>query len=150
MEIYILRSKIKKFLREQLGARTIINLIIILTFLPFYCGFNLFFNKYFDTSSLLNNEYVIGNRMSSIQGVLNDENIKYGNSYVDIQKQLFVEESGMVTIDPRILAMYQFLSDHGSPLAPYASTFIREADKYGLDWRLVASISGIESGRTNS
>ena len=53
------------------------------------------------------------------------------------------------TIDPRILAMNKFLSDYHSPMTPYAKTFIDVADQYGLDWRLVASISGVESAFGN-
>ncbi len=54
-----------------------------------------------------------------------------------------------VTVDPRIIAMRKFLEDYHSPMSPYAKTFIDEADKYGLDWRLVASISGVESAFGN-
>ena len=34
---------------------------------------------------------------------------------------------------------------YNSPLASYASDFVKSADKYNLDWRLVASIAGLES-----
>lgn len=54
-----------------------------------------------------------------------------------------------LTIDPRILALNKFLSDYHSPMAPYAKSFVDSADKYGLDWRLVASISGVESAFGN-
>jgi len=47
--------------------------------------------------------------------------------------------------DPRIIAMEEFLESYDSPLTPHSRTFINEADQYGLDWRLVASISGVES-----
>lgn len=53
------------------------------------------------------------------------------------------------TIDPRILALNKFLLDYHSPMAPYAEIFITQADKYGLDWRLVVSISGVESAFGN-
>lgn len=56
---------------------------------------------------------------------------------------------GLQTSDSRILAMRKFLSDYNSPMAPYADVFITEADRYGLDWRLVASISGVESAFGN-
>lgn len=39
----------------------------------------------------------------------------------------------------------EFLDSYNSPLADAAQTFVREADAYNLDWRLVASISGVES-----
>jgi hypothetical protein len=51
--------------------------------------------------------------------------------------------------DPRILAMAKFLGDYGSPMQPYAEVFVEEADRYGLDWRLVAGISGVESAFGN-
>jgi len=57
--------------------------------------------------------------------------------------------SRFLTIDPRIMAMSSFLTDYHSPMAQYANVFITEADKYGLDWRLVASISGVESAFGN-
>jgi hypothetical protein len=53
------------------------------------------------------------------------------------------------TLDPRVLAMNKFLTDYQSPMAKYAEVFITEADKYGLDWRLIASISGVESAFGN-
>ncbi|MCD4756417.1 hypothetical protein K8R20_02270 [bacterium] len=51
--------------------------------------------------------------------------------------------------DPRVLAMSEFLSDYNSPMQPYAEVFVVESDRYGLDWRLVASISGVESAFGN-
>ena len=50
------------------------------------------------------------------------------------------------TIDARILAMREFLTDYHSPMANSAEIFVAAADANGLDWRLVASISGVESG----
>lgn len=51
----------------------------------------------------------------------------------------------LVTSDTRVIAMNYFLLDYGSPMAPYAETFITVADEVGADWRLVAAISGVES-----
>lgn len=48
-------------------------------------------------------------------------------------------------IDNRTEILKGFLDSYNSPLAPYAGEFIRSADKYSLDWRLVAAISGLES-----
>lgn len=56
------------------------------------------------------------------------------------------QDHGIVTVDARATALRQFLSDYNSPMAPYASTFVEQADEYGLDWRLAAAISGVESG----
>lgn len=57
--------------------------------------------------------------------------------------------SRFITIDPRVLAMSSFLSDYHSPLAPYSKYIVETADSYGLDWRLVVSISGVESAFGN-
>lgn len=51
----------------------------------------------------------------------------------------------IVAVDPRAKKLEEYLAWHNSPLAPYAKVFVDNADKYGLDWRLVASISGVES-----
>ncbi len=45
----------------------------------------------------------------------------------------------------RVKILESFLNKYSSPLASYAKDFIDNADFYGLDWRLVASISGVES-----
>ena len=58
-------------------------------------------------------------------------------------------KSEIRTEDPRVIAMEKFLLAYNSPMYPYAKTFIEEADKNGLDWRLVASISGVESAFGN-
>lgn len=55
----------------------------------------------------------------------------------------------IITTDPRIIAMRNFLIDYQSPMYPYADVFVTEADKVGLDWRLVAAISGVESAFGN-
>lgn len=47
--------------------------------------------------------------------------------------------------DNRVQILRSFLLEYDSPLAPYAGDFIKNADKYSLDWRLVASIAGLES-----
>lgn len=47
--------------------------------------------------------------------------------------------------DPRVKILTQYLTKHDSPLVDSAHTFVEAADKYNLDWKLVASISGLES-----
>ena len=47
--------------------------------------------------------------------------------------------------DERIETLKRLLEYYDSPLEPYASHFVLEADRYELDWRLVAAISGAES-----
>jgi hypothetical protein len=53
--------------------------------------------------------------------------------------------AGIITSDGRVTALRQFLIDYNSPMYPYAHVFVAEADNYGLDWRLVTAISGVES-----
>ncbi|KKQ34249.1 MAG: hypothetical protein US51_C0046G0002 [Microgenomates group bacterium GW2011_GWA2_37_6] len=47
--------------------------------------------------------------------------------------------------DNRAQILRGFLLQYDSPLADNAEDFVRTADEYNLDWRLVASISGLES-----
>lgn len=47
--------------------------------------------------------------------------------------------------DERVKRLSLFLKSRNSPLKSYAQDFIRTADKYGVDWKLVPSITGVES-----
>ena len=51
-----------------------------------------------------------------------------------------------VKTDNRAEILHDYLMKRNSPLAPNAKDFIEQADKYNLDWRFVAAISGLESG----
>ena len=50
-----------------------------------------------------------------------------------------------IGLDSRVKILGNFLKQYNSPLTPYASEFVAMADKYNLDWKLVAAISGVES-----
>ncbi len=50
-----------------------------------------------------------------------------------------------VEADTRIRILRDYLAQYNSPLVSSSQTFIKAADKYNIDWRLVASISGVES-----
>lgn len=47
--------------------------------------------------------------------------------------------------DSRVKILEDYLNQFNSPLVGEASTFVRYADQYDLDWKLVAAISGVES-----
>lgn len=47
--------------------------------------------------------------------------------------------------DYREIVLRQYLEGHNSPLSEHAGSFVAYADEYGLDWRLVPAISGVES-----
>ena len=48
-------------------------------------------------------------------------------------------------MDNRAQILRDYLNMQGSPLADSAQTFVDSADRYNLDWKLVASIAGLES-----
>jgi len=48
-------------------------------------------------------------------------------------------------VDERYLKLHAYLTRINSPLADYSAQFIISADKYGIDWRLLPAISGLES-----
>lgn len=48
-------------------------------------------------------------------------------------------------LDKKAEILGKYLSKHNSPLQYHAQDFVDAAQKYGLDWKLVASIAGVES-----
>ncbi|MBI5282931.1 MAG: glucosaminidase domain-containing protein [Candidatus Solibacter usitatus] len=52
----------------------------------------------------------------------------------------------VVKTDPRMLRVKQFFLDRECPAHIYAEDFILAADQHDLDWRLLPSLSFIESG----
>lgn len=56
-----------------------------------------------------------------------------------------VLEKPEIQVDNRVIKLKKFLESYDSPLAEYANKFIEAADKYGLDWKLVPAIAGVES-----
>lgn len=53
--------------------------------------------------------------------------------------------NGLAPNDRRVQVLRSYISQYDPLLAASAPTFVTEADKYNLDWRLVAAISGVES-----
>jgi beta-N-acetylglucosaminidase len=49
-------------------------------------------------------------------------------------------------IDKRAQIIKDYLAKKNAPLEDSAQDFVDAADKYGIDWKLVVSISGVESG----
>ena len=48
--------------------------------------------------------------------------------------------------DPRQSRLERFFSERASPLVKHAADFLAAADRNGLDWRLLPSISIVETG----
>lgn len=49
------------------------------------------------------------------------------------------------TLDPRAKVLANYFKKYNSPLENQAQDFIDASDQYGIDWRLVPAISGVES-----
>ena len=49
------------------------------------------------------------------------------------------------TPDPRLSILTNYLSQFNSPLKDHARDFLDAADSYGVDWKLLPSIAGVES-----
>lgn len=47
--------------------------------------------------------------------------------------------------DKRAKILAEYFTSYNSPFEYHAQTFVDAADKYGLDWKLVPAISGVES-----
>lgn len=50
-----------------------------------------------------------------------------------------------VVEDKRVTILREYLKTKNSPLVPHAEDFIEAADAHGVDWKLVPSITGVES-----
>jgi hypothetical protein len=58
-------------------------------------------------------------------------------------------------VDPRLQLLEKFFESNDSPARPFSHFFLSEADRFHLDWRLLPSISYVEtaagkSGRNNN
>lgn len=47
--------------------------------------------------------------------------------------------------DRRVLALQTVFNRYNSPLSSEAENYVKYADKYGIDWKLLPAISGLES-----
>jgi hypothetical protein len=47
--------------------------------------------------------------------------------------------------DPRLAALERFFEERNCPLAEFAEDFLEASDRNGLDWRLLPSLSFVES-----
>ena len=69
--------------------------------------------------------------------VLNTENVSESTDNAEITVNKIA--------DVRVEKIRKYLDQRNSPLADYAREFVAAADEYGIDYRIVASISIIES-----
>lgn len=76
--------------------------------------------------------------------------LKYIPQALKIRENIAVPERTHISpekklIDNRIKILQAYLAQYNSPLENQAHVFVAAADKYDLDWKLVAAISGVES-----
>lgn len=56
-----------------------------------------------------------------------------------------VLSASVISADARVYLVETFLKEQTSPMAPYANLIVQEADRFGLDFRLVPAIAMCES-----
>jgi len=63
----------------------------------------------------------------------------------DISDPSAGQVSDLVAADERPALLASYLTSKNSPLTAESAVFVREADRLGLNWKLVAAIAGVES-----
>jgi hypothetical protein len=110
----------------------------------------------FLTLSLFSNVYyyIGGKELSSSHNSESNTSVVYASENTDIEQinieEIKVEEQkiskAQADYESKVRKIREYLSGRNSPLADYADEFVKAADHYGIDYRLVAAISVIESG----
>ena len=81
---------------------------------------------------------------ANIQSMLNTSNKEQANIGIDIS-HITKQIDSLKVDDKKVAKVHGFLLSRGSPLASKAEFLVKTASQFGLDYRLVASISIIES-----
>lgn len=68
------------------------------------------------------------------------ENIARSSARLSVQNK-----SQIGALDARVQALKKIFQKYNSPLVDKAESFVKYADEYGVDWKLLPSISGLES-----
>lgn len=63
----------------------------------------------------------------------------------DVRINKVYQSFGDMAYDQRDMKLTQYLNSYGSPLTPFASHIVNEADRLGIDYRLIPAIAGVES-----
>jgi hypothetical protein len=97
---------------------------------------------HYDDKTKVHNEIAYNN--ATIQGSLEETQVIQSDIGIDFSH--ITKQINSLKVDSKKVAkVHGFLLSRGSPLAPKAEFLVRTADKFGLDYRLVAAISIIES-----
>lgn len=70
---------------------------------------------------------------------------KFADSLEQVSNAQITHQLESRELDQRAKILQAYLSTHNAPLQHSAQDFVDAADKYNLDWKLVAAISGVES-----
>lgn len=139
--------RVKKSNKILKGLTIILFITIFITIYSFLSS-SLGSVKYSDIKYSIYSSIDKGYRFNTLEP-LNAQTVLLNNDYESIltytSNNFYTSSTKFSTTDPRIIAMKKFLRDYNSPMESSASTFITVADEVGLDWRLIASISGVES-----
>jgi len=65
---------------------------------------------------------------------------------INNNQQLYSSSAKQKGEDQRVVKLQNYLLSKKSPLAKSAISFVKAADQYGLDWKLLPAIAGVESG----
>ena len=66
--------------------------------------------------------------------------------FAALPEQVELISNSIESEDARSLIITNWMTAYKAPLAPYGDVFVKAADKYGLDWRLLPAIAMKESG----
>jgi hypothetical protein len=98
--------------------------------------------------------YLRGKEVFASNNSESNTSIVYANENTAI-KQVNIEEIKIeedtiskeeAEFNSKVAKIRKYLANRNSPLADYAEEFVKAADHYGIDYRLVAAISIVESG----
>lgn len=64
---------------------------------------------------------------------------------IPVDRQLIMPDVQTRELDPRAKILASYFAKYNSPLENQAQDFIDAADTYGVDWKLVPAIAGVES-----
>ena len=82
---------------------------------------------------------------SKLHNSLTNQSSNHGIAFAALPSAENVLGDSIITKDARIEIVRQFFAKYKSPLEPFASNVVEQADKYGLDFRLIPSIAMQES-----
>lgn len=97
--------------------------------------------------------YIGGKELSDQKSSKSGPSVVYASETNSVE-QINVEEinvtenkktQAQIDYERKVAKIRKYLSGRGSPLAKYSEEFVKAADHYGIDYRLVAAISIIES-----